>query len=205
MALILTTVSFKGNAQMEGKKYFITGSAYISSNRSATTSGSTITSNPSELKIGFMPSAGFMLNDKWALLAEIGYSSTIKDNQKTGSDNQVTATPEFRIAAGVRRYLMFNERAGLFFDGKLGGIFGSQQTQQGNTTTSYSASGLYAMIAPGVACFITDRLMLTGQIGGLQFYSKTNNPSADTKTTTNYFDLAFQPSATGNIGLTFFF
>jgi hypothetical protein len=205
MAMVLTAVPFKGNAQLEGKKFFISGSAYITNSQSATTSGSTTTYNPSTLQVGFSPAGGYMLNDKWALLAGLSYSSTITDNQKTGDENQVKATPSFRISAGVRRYLMFNERAGLFIDGEIGGIFGSQQTKQNNTVTSYSNSRFFGQVTQGVAFFISDRLMLTGQFGWLEFNSDTNNTSSDSKRVTNYIGLVIQPSVVSGIGLSFFF
>jgi hypothetical protein len=205
IAMVLVAVPFKGSAQLESKKFFVSGSAYIISEQSATTSGSTTTYNPSSLRVGFTPAAGYMLNDKWALLMELGYSSTITDNKKTGDANLVKATPRFSISAGVRRYLMLNERAGFFIDGKLGAIFSSQQTQQNNTVTSYSTNGFFGLVEPGIAFFITDRLMMTGQFGGLEFYSRTENTSSDTKKTTNTFALVLEPSAVTGLGLSFFF
>jgi hypothetical protein len=100
---------------------------------------------------------------------------------------------------------MFNEQSGFFIDGNLGGIFGSQQTKQNNTVTSYSSGGFFGIVKPGIAFFITDRLMLTGQFGWFEFYSSTENSTSDTKKTNNTFGLVLQPSAVSGIGLTLFF
>jgi hypothetical protein len=201
----LTVAPFAGNAQLKAGKFFIGGSAYVTSDQSANINGSTTTRNPGETRLGLSPAAGYMLNDKWAALLELGYTTTIKDNKLTGNDNKVESTPNFRIAVGARRYLMFGQRFGLFADGKLQISFGSTSTKQDNVITSYSSTSFSALAAPGIACFITDRLMLESQIGYLEFYSSTNETGQDTKRRRNVFGFSLHPGSLANIGLKFFF
>jgi hypothetical protein len=200
----LTVAPFAGHAQLEAGMFFIGGSAYISNDRSATTSGSTTVQNPGETKFGLSPEAGYMLNDRWALLFELGYTTTVSDNQLAGSENRVVSTPSFKIAAGARRYMMLNEYVGLYVDGKLNGWFGSTATKQDNTTTSYSSTTFSATVEPGIACFITDRLMATGQIGYLEFYSSTTETGQDSRKIRNVIGTSLHASVT-SIGLSYFF
>jgi hypothetical protein len=186
-------------AQLTGKRYFWGGSFELSSKSKTSTSNSETTTLPGEVKIGFSPEFGYMLNDRWALMAGIGYSSTITE---TGND-QSRANPTIMFNPGVRRFL-FSEWGGLFIDGGMEFSFITFQTKSGNTTSSHSATRIFGGFGLGAAFFLNDRLMLTGKFGRIGFDSYTNKEGANYETQENNLLFVIKP---GNIsfGLNYFF
>jgi hypothetical protein len=143
-----------------------------------------------------------MLNDKWALMMGIGYTSTINNN---GGDNSKTSTanPRFLINPGVRRFL-FSGQGGLFVDGEMEFAFTTFQTKTGNTVTSRSASNIFGGVRLGAAYFLTNHLMLISRFGQVGFNSYTNNTDEKHKTQTNKLSFIVNP-ADISIGLNYFF
>jgi hypothetical protein len=191
------------NAQLTAGKYFMSGSAYILNESKAVSSGSTTTTQPSTMQLGIVPEAGYMLNDSWALMLGIGYLSTINNNQKTGEESVVTASPRFTINPKVRRFL-FSEKGGLFVDGSIYVNVDSYQTKLNNTVTSHPATGFGAGVDLGAAFFISDRLMLTGTFATVGFRSYARETDTDNKTQTNNITVNVNPLNL-SFGLTCFF
>jgi hypothetical protein len=203
LAAIIAVVALApeiSKAQLVGGRYFAGGYAYYSNTSKASQTGSSTTTQPGETTVGFYPSLGYMLSDKWAMIAGIGYTSTITE---IGQDGDSRATPTFRVNAGVRRFL-FSDKGGLFVDGEISTRFITNQTKTGNTVTSLSATGIYAGVSLGAAYFLTNRLMLNGTFATIGFDSYTNNTSDNSKNQTNLFSLIVNPVDI-TFGLSYFF
>jgi hypothetical protein len=192
------------NAQVTAGQYFLSGSAYVTNESKATSSGSTTTLAPSTTSIGVVPEVGYMVNDQWALMLGIGYKTTMVNNQKSGDNSEITATPSFILKPNVRRYL-FSGQGGLYIDGGMELDFDSDQKKNGNTVTSQSAMRFKIGVGLGAAYFITERLMLNCKFAGVSFDTYTKEVSKDDKTQTNKFSLELNPLADLNLGLAFFF
>ena len=183
MKIIFTTlalcVALSSYAQLERRKFFVTGSLSYSKSNYDNQAGTTVAQ-------GVLINGGYMLTDNFA----IGASGQFSDYWSQGKDIQTSVvnykrkTRSYGGSIFARRFLSANDKLHFFIEGQLAYSHDFEYQRSGSITNDSTVSHrMAAAISPGVLFFVTRRIAVTSAFGQLS-YGRIIQPANEVK----YFD-----------------
>lgn len=195
-ALGLFGIQF-ANAQVKKGNVLVGGNVNIATG-STKTDG--VDGKRTNTSFGISPKAGYAVSDKWMVGVFVG---TEFSNSKNKTVEPNTESKSTTIAPGVfvRNYHMLGEKVALYGEANVAYGFG---TTKANDTKTQSFNGIDANIVPGISYFVSKRLVLEGEFGGLNFNnSKNTDEISKVETTNTSFNFDF--TKTFRVGVSFLF
>ncbi|MGX5819919.1 outer membrane beta-barrel protein [Chitinophaga lutea] len=120
------------------------------------------------------PKVGYALSSKWMIGVSLdGSIGTVKNT--VAEPETKTTTSLFAPAVFVRNYHMLGDKVAFFGEASVGYGFGSEKDDD---TKVSKTNVIGASVNPGIAYFVTKRLMLEGVFGGLYYANTTVKPEA---------------------------
>lgn len=174
----LICLTFHGFAQPQAGKIFVGGSLSVNNNSWKTNDGGTTSTESKTFNYDFSPAAGYFLSSRFAVGLGLGLSGSVIKYPNAFVDK--SSSLGFSISP-FGRYYISQGNFGVYAQAKVSAEFGANKSFMNDVSTIRNYHSFSTAFSPGIYYYVSPKLALEAQLGGLEAAIRTNETGSDSK------------------------